>query len=980
MSAGRLRRGLIFFQEAVLRPLRVPQGQYFIARLALGVVAIAVIIHAIFLYNSYQQHIALQKAHLADLANAAEGKISGSFRSINTLMRHIAERVRTRDGAGDKDLRAYLVQALESFPEIKSLEFINKQGIIKLSTRKDREGLDDSSNITFINAYRQINYSEFYLSSPEDIGETYSGVLYAGFPVQDDFGKFSGAIVVSLDIDFFNRIVAEIIPPGERNSAAFVNWKGEILARWPEPEKYFGMNISSGVAFTAHLLSGKPLTLHQAVAETDGVEKLIAARSLERKGLPALIVFATRSIDDVLRPWWQDAVISESLFVCLLVVITLFAGIAAYREKKLLEVQKDLAEKENLYHTLFLGCKAVALLIDPENGAIIDANAAAEAYYGWPRAALLQLSITDINTLTRDEVVEEMARAKAERRNQFFFRHRLASGAVRDVAVHSGPVSVQGRVLLYSIVHDITDSRRAEAELRVTAARLKLVMETAAEGIIGVDDESRITFANRAAGELLGWGTVAVMQGLPSSLALGHRLANGHPCHEGLCAINKTLDDGETRRVPNEYFSRTDQSVFPVEYVVSALRVEGIVVGAALVFRDISERRAQEQEVQRLLSFRRSLLDAAGNAIIATDTDASIILFNPTAEKWLGYTAAEMVGQATPLAFHDLGELQSHLEDAHPDIVLPKADHPDYIREMAKRVVVALARTSRSTGIPDAREWTYIRKDGSRFPVLLSVSAVYDDEHRLSGYLGLAQDISAIKAMENSLRRSNEELEQFAYVASHDLRQPLRMVAGYLGIIERRLKASLDSELQGFFGYAIDGARQMDVLIHGLLEYSRVGRVSRPFVPVSLETLIKACLENHQDDITTIRAMVTVGKDFPTLLGDDLELARLLENLFSNAVKYRAEDRLLRLSIDWRPEGGGFVLWFRDNGIGIDPKDHERAFGMFQRLAGSENRSGTGIGLAICRKIVEHHGGRIWIESAPDAGSCFFMAFPKREQ
>lgn len=226
------------------------------------------------------------------------------------------------------------------------------------------------------------------------------------------------------------------------------------------------------------------------------------------------------------------------------------------------------------------------------------------------------------------------------------------------------------------------------------------------------------------------------------------------------------------------------------------------------------------------------------------------------------------------------------------------------------------------------------------------------------------------------LARSNAELEQFAYAASHDLRQPLRAVNSYLTLIRRRLGPSLDGDLADFLAFAVDGALRMDAMIVALLDYARVGRGGEALEPVVLGEVVTEAQANLRVAISEARGTVTVAAALPTIRGHRLELVRLFQNLIDNAIKYVPAERSPEVTIGWAADGPAVVVWVADNGIGIDVADRERAFGVFQRLVSQDSYQGTGIGLALCRKIVEHHGGRIWIEDNPAGGSLFKMRFP----
>lgn len=225
------------------------------------------------------------------------------------------------------------------------------------------------------------------------------------------------------------------------------------------------------------------------------------------------------------------------------------------------------------------------------------------------------------------------------------------------------------------------------------------------------------------------------------------------------------------------------------------------------------------------------------------------------------------------------------------------------------------------------------------------------------------------------LRRSNAEFQEFAHVVSHDLQEPLRMVISYLQLLDRRAGPRLDDSEREFLTYAVNGGKRMSTLIHDLLDYSRVGSQTQGFAPVATGDAVKEALANLRMAAAEVGAEITCG-DLPVVLGDHAQLVRLFQNLIGNAVKYRAPQRAPRIHVAAERQAGRWLFSVRDNGIGIDPKDAERIFVIFQRLHGRDEYDGTGIGLAVARRIVERHGGRIWVESQPGDGSvfCFTLA------
>ncbi|WP_019590561.1 PAS domain-containing protein [Thioalkalivibrio sp. ALE20] len=237
----------------------------------------------------------------------------------------------------------------------------------------------------------------------------------------------------------------------------------------------------------------------------------------------------------------------------------------------------------------------------------------------------------------------------------------------------------------------------------------------------------------------------------------------------------------------------------------------------------------------------------------------------------------------------------------------------------------------------------------------------------------------ALEGLNLELRRSNEELEQFAYGVSHDLRQPLRMVSSYLQLLERSLGERLDADQQRFLGYATEGARRMDRMIVGLLEYSRVGRKTDPMAPLDTREVLDTALAFLQPAVTETSARIDVEGDWPRLVASQDELVRLLQNLIDNALKYVPGDTRPEVRIDGRIDGDHWEVRVRDNGVGIPQDQEDRLFRVFSRLHGHGEYEGSGIGLALCRRIVEHHGGRIGAESdGPGHGSTFWFRIPRR--
>jgi PAS domain S-box-containing protein len=350
----------------------------------------------------------------------------------------------------------------------------------------------------------------------------------------------------------------------------------------------------------------------------------------------------------------------------------------------------------------------------------------------------------------------------------------------------------------------------------------------------------------------------------------------------------------------------------------------------------------------------RGLLEAAPDAMVVVNQAGEIVLLNLQAEKQFGYHRDELVGQQVTN-------------------IIPEGFAERLIADDLRSAADALAQQI-GTGI----ELSALRKDGTAFPIEIMLSPLESAEGIL--ITAAIRDISVRKAAEEHLRqmveelkRSNEELGQFAYIASHDLQEPLRMVASYTQLLSKRYTGQLDTDADEFIAFAVDGASRMQQLIEDLLAFSRVATTGNPLLDTSSEFALEQALQNLRLAIKDSGALVT-HDPLPTVQADEMQLVQLFQNLIGNAIKYQGPG-VPRVHVSAARDGTrSWIFSVKDNGLGIDPQYFERIFGMFQRLHKRDEFSGTGVGLAICKKIVERHGGALSVESELGKGSTFRFA------
>ena len=553
-----------------------------------------------------------------------------------------------------------------------------------------------------------------------------------------------------------NFYIAEYDP--ERHLLTFPYFKDEF----DESPNF----ANPGRGLTAYVLrTGKPL-----LATPEEFERLVAEGEVEAVGAPCVdwLGAPLRTGDTTWGALVTQTYRESSRYTDKELDVFVFVArqVASAIEHKRRE--DALRDSELRYRQMFENNRAVKILLDPESGAILDANMAACDYYGYTRDELCAMRIWDINVLGEHQVRDEMRKAKEQARNYFHFRHMRANGEIRDVEVHSGPIEVRGKRILYSIIHDITERKRAEEALLRSEEKYRVIFDYAPVGIYQSTRDGRLVTANPTLARMLGYSSVEEL--LTKNLEADIYLEGSQR--------EELIRDFESRGHANNVelqWRRNDGATIWVQVNAHGVRSpHGTTYFEGFVY-DVTERKRAEESVAAANAQRKAVLDAATRvSIIATDPDGLITVFNAGAERMLGYGAAEMIGRRSLLDLH----LESEL-----------AQHAAQLAAEARRPVTGLEVLVMRAALEDVeeQEWTYVRSNGDRLIVAVSVTALRDEDGSIHGFLHVATDITERRRAEETLRKQSA-----AITASMD----------GIGILNERLEFTyLNDSLAKLFGY-----------------------------------------------------------------------------------------------------------------------------------------------------------------------------------
>ena len=618
------------------------------------------------------------------------------------------------------------------------------------------------------------------------------------------------------------------------------------------------------------------------------------------------------------------------------------------------EIEDALREREATLQAVCVNALSAIVMIDGEGRAMLW-NPAAERIFGYTAAEVLGQPVHDLvapaalrrrfeaafpafRKTGQGEAIGKLTELTARRKDGSEFPIDLSLAAVQKGEEWHA----------VAIVRDITDRKRAEQALRESEEGFRSVVENAPEAIF-VAAHGCFRYLNPAAVRLFGATSDSELLNQPV-------IGRIHPVSRAAVAkaIRQVEELGAAIPPWGQKYLRLDGVALDVEGSVVPFIYKGEDGG--LVFaRDVSERKRAEEELRA-----KEYLLSESQGIARVGSWESTLQSGATT--W------------TPETYRLFG--------VSPDTFVLSAEtfvsliHPDDQPAMQAWMSNCLAGLE-----PPDLEFRVLLQDGSVRYINGRGHLVRDAERKPVRMVGVVQDITDFRRSEEllllrteELKRSNTELEQFAYVASHDLQEPLRMVSSYVQLLARRYQGKLDSDADEFIAFAVDGAKRMQLLINDLLAFSRVTTKGHGFKPVEADAALEDALANLKAAIEENQANVT-SDPLPVVSVDSGQLTQLFQNLIGNAIKFRGMEPP-RVHVSVERHAKEWVFSVHDNGIGIEPRHLERIFVIFQRLHSAAQYPGTGIGLAICKKIAERHGGRLWVTSEPGAGSTFHFTIP----
>lgn len=886
-----------------------------------------------------------------------------------------------------------------AMPGIRTLMILDKSGGVLASNRDELLGRNFSTRDYFATPAKGNDPAILYVSPPfkSVLGSFLFNITRV---IHAPDGSFDGLITASIDPAYFQRLLSSVLYAPDMLSS-ITHGDGLRFMLVPDQTSTQEVNLAQPDSFfTRHRESGRDESILTGISPGYTAARDIAFWTVRSKQLrmdKSLYVACSRDHAAIYADWNSNAIKQLLAFVLISIAACLGLSMLQRRQRHLERIAAQGRELIDLRVSLLeqIASQNIENILQQALDRICTLSGSACAFYQSmspdrhsPSRYMTSTQAPDVAYVADNGWLHVPVEKSAEWADCVRDRRALVHNDYARPADHdpwaSGATPLQRDVLIpifqandlvavlgvcnklddYSdqdiewitslagMVWEIAERKRHEDERNKLGLRLQTLQSVARDGIHVIDLAGNLVESNPAFRQMLGYDIQDTPVLNVSDWDVGFT-------QDGLNA--KISDLLHAPSVFETRHRRRDGTEFEVEISACALQLEGRWYLYASS-RDISSRKAIEASLQESRQLQSDIFDFLPDATFVVDQDKKVIAWNRAMEEMSGVDKKDVIGQGDhvyTIPFY--GDRRPHLIDLVDIDDEELKTHYQHVKRQGEHLF--------------AEAFCPALNNGKGAFVWAVVAPLYGNNGERIGTIESIRDITAIKAAEEDLARSNQELEQFAYVASHDLQEPLRKIAGFTELLANRYKGTFDEKGVSYMAYIIDGATRMRSLINDLLSYSRVMHSSKTATETDSAAVVQKVLQDMELLIKDSQAEILVHA-LSVVLADKMPLVQLFQNLIGNAIKFRSLTSPPRIEIRAIQQGSKWLFSVADNGIGIAPEFSERIFTIFQRLHTREEYPGTGIGLAVCKKIVEQFGGKIWVESIEGTGSTFYFTLP----
>ncbi len=968
--------------------------------LIIGITLVAIMTGALILHYVEESLVTSSGYSLTlaavDIADKLDMQMTERYGDIHLLSRSLVFQ-----GNDQPEKRKRLLALLETYPVYRWVGVTDEQGRVLVATDEASKGRDMSEDPGFL-AMRTRQQAFVQDVAPDD-----EGVFVVSFvsPLTDARGQFIGAVISKVGLPVLEDVFARSVNAlqvqwgmGSRIEYQFLDHDGNVfvdsflieeghinLKRLGIPSAQLVGTGKAGFIEEQH--ARRHVAVVTGYAQTKGTE--------DQKGLGwGVLVRIDRS--DILVPirilMWKIGAAGSAIFLPLLGVL-FWSVTRLSRSWEMADEERNRAQAAECRFRTVLEMAPDVFIMTDVKGNIVLANQQADRMFrytpgqliGQPVEILVPEAVRDVHRTHREHYqASPQTRPMGAGRT---LTGRRQDGTEFPIQVSLGHIKTAEGSFAVAILRDLSQERMQQAERERLNYEIHLLLDSTIGGLYGLDGHGRCTFINRAGADLLGYQPDELLgRNMHELIYHSHHDGSPYPLDES--PLFRACQAGEGCQIDGEVLWRRDGTAFPAEIAARPVYEDGVIKGAVVTFADINERRQAEEEIKSRAGWQKAVLDYAGFAIIATTPDGVIQTFNCAAERMLGYRGEEVIGKATPAVIHDPEEVADRAKTFSNE--LGERIEPGF------EVFVAKARRD----LPNEHEWTYIRKDGTRFPVLLSVTALRSSSGEINGFLGMALDITHRKQSEAALRAYAQELElinqsldialvqaevatksksAFLATMSHEIRTPMNGVIGMTGLL---LDTDLTLEQRELAETVRSCGEHLLTVINDILDFSKIeaGKLTLEIINFDLRTAVDEAVELVAQHAfgKGLNLACLVHADVPTALrGDPGRVRQILLNFVGNAIKFTEQGEVvISITLTRQTETEATVRFeVQDTGIGLSPDALGHLFQSFSQADSATTRKygGTGLGLAICKQLTELMGGQIGVDSRLGDGSTFWF-------